>query len=48
MDLNFDGTIAGKQSGGLSDEQYRSTATSAIIWMPLIVLLTGLIMIFDI
>jgi hypothetical protein len=47
MDPNDDGSITGK-SGGISDEQYRSTATSATIWMPFIVFLIGLIMIFDI
>jgi len=47
MDSNNDGTIEGK-SGSISDGQYKGTATTAAIWMPLIVFLTGLIMIFNI
>jgi len=39
--------ISSKQSSGIDDEQYRSTATIATIWMPLIVFITGLVMKFN-
>jgi hypothetical protein len=46
MNDDDDGSISAKQ-GGISDEKYRSAATIATIWMPLIVLLTGLTMMFN-
>jgi len=46
MDPNADGTIGTKQ--GTGDEHYRSTATIAAIWMPIIVFITGLTMMFNI
>jgi len=46
MNPDDDGTISGKQ-GGISDEKFRSTATIATIWMPLIIFLTGLAMMFN-
>jgi hypothetical protein len=48
MDPNDDGSISGKSGNGISDLAYRSTATITTIWIPLIVFLTGLIMIFNI
>jgi len=48
MNPNDDGAISGKQGGGISDELYRSSATIATIWMPIILFITGLTMMFNI
>jgi hypothetical protein len=44
--MNDEG-ISGKQSLGAGDEQYRSSAMITTIWMPLMVLLVGLMMKFS-
>ncbi len=42
-----DEAISGKQGGSISDEQYRSSATIPTIWIPFMVLITGLVMKFN-
>ena len=48
MSPNDDGTFSGKQAGGVADEQLRSTATISTIFMPIIVFVTGLLMMLNI
>ena len=45
MNANDDDTISGKQ--GVGDDKYRGAATMGMAWMPLVMAITGLAMIFN-
>lgn len=47
MSSNEDDTIAGKQNGGVGDDKYRGAATMRMAWMPLVMAIAGLTMIFN-
>ena len=44
MSSNDDDMISGKQNG---DDKYRGAATMGMAWMPLVMAITGLTMIFN-
>jgi len=48
MGPNDDGTISGKNTGGIADEHFRSTATISTICKPIIAFIAGLLMMFNI
>jgi len=48
MSSKDDDIISSKHGGGVSDDEYRNIGTIATIWMPIIMVITGLTMIFNI
>jgi hypothetical protein len=47
MDQTEDGMISGKQSLGTGDETLRSTATISTMFIPMVLIITGLTMVFN-
>jgi len=48
MGDNDDEAISSKQGGGISDTKYRNMGTIATVWVPMVMFITGLTMMFNI